>query len=90
MGYPSAYFASNDVLLHSTVRYQKPMRIRNDVNLTMQLRNISMAVEGNEYQTNKYKTILDTYFVETTAPFDLMTSAVDMVMISSKTYWLTD
>jgi len=39
---------------------------------------------------NKYHTILYTDFVETTAPFDLMTSVDDMMMISSKTYRLTD
>jgi len=85
MGHPRAYFAGNDVLLHSTVRCQKPMRIRNDLNLMTQLRNMPVAVGENTYQT-----ILYTDFVETTAPFDLMTSVVDMVMISSNTDRLTD
>ena len=61
------------------------MRIRNDLNLTVHLRNMSMVVRGNKLQTNLY-----TDFVETKAPFDLMTSVVDIVMISSKTARLID
>jgi len=40
---------------------------------------------GNKFHTNHY-----TDFVETTAPFDLVMSVVDMVMITSKTGRLID